>query len=173
MKNTTLVTTIGICLLFSCNNDNKVNEKNNESYTVIKQDGQEKLVTTDYDEAIVQASDLPEKATQFLKNNFGSETIQNSIKEKDVNGDEYKIQLSNGIKIDFDANGDWKEIKSEVANQSIGAIFLPQVTRDYLTKNHPQIEIKSVDKDAKGIDIELSNNIDLKFDLNGNFLRKD
>lgn len=164
---------LGLIVIVACSDDKKITNNNNESYTVIEENGQEKMVTTDYDEAIIQSADLPEKASQFLKNNFGSETIQNSIKENDIRGDEYKVQLSNGIKIDFDANGEWKEVKSEVANQSVGALFLPQVTRDYLAKNYSNIGIKSVDKDNKGIDVELNNDIDLKFDPSGNFIRID
>ena len=91
------------------------------------------------------------------------------IKEKNISGDEYKVQLSNGIKVDFDMNGEWTQVEAGVANQSVGSLFLPQISRDYLNKNYSEIGIKSIDKDSRGIDVELLNNIDLKFDLNGNF----
>ncbi|MBQ0147855.1 MAG: PepSY-like domain-containing protein [Flavobacteriaceae bacterium] len=144
-----------------------------QTYTEIEDNGQQKVETVDTDETIVQNTDLPNEAQNFIKNNFGSETIQSVLKEANISGDEYKVQLGNGIKLEFDANGQWKDVKAEVANQSVGALFLPQVTRDYLTQNYPNIGIKSVERDAKGIDIDLLNNIDLKFDTNGNFLRID
>ncbi|MBF0597541.1 PepSY-like domain-containing protein [Faecalibacter rhinopitheci] len=144
-----------------------------QTYTEIEDNGQQKVETVDTDETIVQNTDLPNEAQNFIKNNFGSETIQTVLKEANISGDEYKVQLGNGIKLEFDANGQWKDVKAEVANQSVGALFLPQVTRDYLTQNYPNIGIKSVERDTKGIDIDLLNNIDLKFDTNGNFLRID
>lgn len=157
--------------IFSCNSTQEY--KTNDSYTVVKEDGQQKAVTTDNDEVVVQQTDLPQSAQNFIKQNFGSEIIQNVIKESDVSGDEYNIQLSNGIKINFDANGEWKEVKAGVANQSVDASFLPQASREYLKKNYPEIGIKSIDRDATGIDVELLNNVDLKLDSNGNFLRID
>lgn len=144
-----------------------------QTYTEIEDNGQQKVETVDTDETIVQNTDLPNEAQNFIKNNFGSETIQTVLNEANISGDEYKVQLGNGIKLEFDANGQWKDVKAEVANQSVGALFLPQVTRDYLTQNYPNIGIKSVERYAKGIDIDLLNNIDLKFDTNGNFLRID
>ena len=165
---------IPIMGLISCTDKKEIVVDPNESYTVVKENGEEKVVSKDTDETIINAGNLPEKSNQFLKNNFGSETIQNVVKEANINGDEYKVQLSNGVKVDFDANGDWKQVEAGIANQSVGALFLPQITRDYLNKNYPEIGIKSIDKDEKGIDIELlQNNVDLKFDTNGKFLKID
>jgi len=144
-----------------------------QTYTEIEDNGQQKVETVDTDESIIQNTELPDTAQKFIKQNFGSETIQNVIKEADTMGDKYKVQLGNGIKVEFDANGEWKEVKAELANQSVGALFLPQTMRDYLNKNYPDIGIESVDRDGKGIDVELLNNVDLKFDTNGNFLRID
>ena len=144
-----------------------------QTYTEIEANGTQKVETVDRDESLIQENQLPDTAQKFIKNNFGSESIQNIIKEANRMGDEYQVQLSNGIKIEFNANGEWKEVKSELPNQSVGSIFLPQVTRDYLSKNYADIGIKSVDLDAKGIDVELLNNVDLKFDTNGNFIRID
>lgn len=144
-----------------------------QTYTEIEENGQQKIETTDSDETLLQSNNLPQNAQMFIKQNFGSENVQSVVKENDSSGDEYKVQLSNGIKIEFDANGEWKEVKAELANQSVGALFLPQVTRDYLSTNYPNIGIESVDRDAKGIDVELLNKVDLKFDTNGNFLRID
>ncbi|HEY4538524.1 MAG TPA: PepSY-like domain-containing protein [Faecalibacter sp.] len=149
------------------------NSETKQTYTEIEDNGTQKVETVDRDESLIQENQLPENAQKFIKNNFGSESVQNIIKEKNVTGDEYKVQLGNGIKIEFNANGEWKEVKAELPNQSVGALFLPQVTRDYLSKNYPDIGIESVDQDAQGIDIELLNKVDLKFDPQGNFLRID
>jgi len=166
-----IVTTLIISSVVMLSCQSKTETK--QTYTEIEENGQQKVETLDRNESIVQNTQLPDAAQKFIKNNFGSETVQNIIKEADATGDEYKVQLGNGIKIDFDANGEWKEVKAELANQSVGALFLPQNIRDYLTKNYPEIGVESVDRDARGIDVELLNNIDLKFDNNGNFLRID
>lgn len=170
MKNIFLsILTISSFTMISCQSKSETKQ----TYTEIEENGHQKVEVSDSNEMVVQNTDLPQSAQTFIKQNFGSETIQNVIKETEASGDEYKVQLSNGIQIDFDANGQWKEVKAGVASQSVGALFLPQVTRDYLSENYPEINIESVERDAKGIDIELQNNTDLKFDTNGNFLRID
>lgn len=169
MKKIMLATlVISSMAMYSCQSKSE-----KQTYTEIEENGQQKIETTDSDETLVQTNNLPQNAQMFIKQNFGSETLQSVIKENDRKGDEYKVQLSNGIKIEFDANGEWKEVKAELANQSVGALFLPQITRDYLSTNYPNIGVESVDRDVQGIDVDLLNGIDLKFDTNGNFLRID
>lgn len=161
-------------LMFSCSKEKQQSQQNNESYTVVKENGDEKVVTTDRDEEIINSADLPDKANQFLKNNFGSEIIKNTTKELDKSGNEFKVQLSNGIKIDFDTNGEWKKVEAGLKDQSVGTIFLPQIARDYLKQNYPEIGVQSIERDERGIDVELlQQNVDLKFDTNGKFLRID
>lgn len=172
-KSIIVLLTGGLVIFASCSNDKKLNESTNESYTVIKENGQEKVVTADHDEVVMQGSDLPQNAQTFVKQHFGSETIQSSIREKENDGDEFKVQLSNGIKLEFDVTGKWKKVEAGLNNQSVGALFLPQTTRDYLSKNYQNIGIESAEQDAKGIDVDLLNGVDLKFDTNGNFVRID
>ncbi len=115
---------------------------------------------------------LPKMAENFIQNHFSDETIQSVIKERDSSGDEYKVQLSRGIQLEFDVNGEWKEVKSVMVNQSIVTSFIPDSITQYLTQNYSNLDLKSVEKDHKGYSIEFfQHDFEVKFDLNGNFLR--
>ncbi|KAA6225034.1 MULTISPECIES: PepSY-like domain-containing protein [unclassified Campylobacter] len=48
--------------------------------------------------------------------------------------------------------------------------FLPQKAMNYIQRNYPNTFIKDIDFEGYGWEVELSNNLDVYFDRNGNFL---
>ncbi len=67
----------------------------------------------DDDNSDLNVESLPLSARQFLKDNFPDITCS-SVKRGDKNEEAiYKIQLSNGVSIDFNESGYWLKIKSE------------------------------------------------------------
>ena len=142
-------------------------------YTVLQDNGQEKTVTLDHDETIVALTNFPVKAQDFIKQNFSNSDIYYSIKEVDRSETKYKTQLKDGTKIEFDVNGDWKEVKNGM-NKPIPTKFFPGNISKYIQKNYPKIDVNKIEKDAKDKEIKvelIQNNLDLKFDLNGNFIK--
>ncbi|MEG0695528.1 PepSY-like domain-containing protein [Algoriella sp.] len=142
-------------------------------YTVLQDNGQEKTVTLDHDETIVALTNFPVKAQDFIKQNFSNSDIYYSIKEVDRSETKYKTQLKDGTKIEFDVNGDWKEVKNGM-NKPIPTKFFPENISKYIQTNYPKIDVNKIEKDAKDKEIKvelIQNNLDLKFDLNGNFIK--
>jgi len=122
------------------------------------------------------ASVLPQNAQDFITSNFGSETIQKADKEDkwfswDKN-EMYEVHLSNGIKLDFNKNGEVTEIDSR-DNAPIPVAAIPDEIRTYIEKNHSGAEIISWEKDNDEQEVELSDGTDLEFDINGKFLKMD
>ena len=142
-------------------------------YTVLQDNGQEKTVTLDHDETIVALTNFPVKAQDFIKQNFSNSDIYYSIKEVDRSETKYKTQLKDGTKIEFDVNGDWKEVKNGM-NKPIPTKFFPENISKYIQTNYPKIDVNKIEKDVKDKEIKvelIQNNLDLKFDLNGNFIK--
>lgn len=164
-KITILLLAVSFATIYSCETKREtVNE------TVVPATGE----VLDRDESLVQTSDLPQTANDFITQNFGSETVQSVVKEKNtLGGDDYKVILSDGTKIDFDADGNWQDVENE-SGKSIGLDYVPASIATYLTQNYPEIGVKSISRDKKEIEVNLlQTDVDLKFDLNGNFLRID
>lgn len=55
----------------------------------------------------------------------------------------------------------------------INSSDLPQVILDYIAQNYPNASIEEVELEDGEYEIELSNDVDLCFDLQGNYLGKD
>ena len=160
---------ISLIGLQSCNNtDNK-----KETYQEIEENGTVKTETVDRNEQLLKEDELPESVRNFITQNFANAQIQNALHEKNnLEGDEYKVQLTDGTKIEFDQGGNWEEVKKE--KETIGKLtFLPTPLTDYIKNNYPADGVEKVEKKAQGYEVDLyPSDVELKFDQNGNFVSK-
>lgn len=145
------------------------------AYVVLQDNGQQKTVNIDPNESVISANNLPVNAQNFVSKNFGNMEFVHAIKEVDRNITTYNIQLKDGTKIEFTDNGDWIEVKNGLG-KAIPNKFFPENIKKYLQTKYPKVDAKSIDMDTKDKEIKvelLQNNVDLKFDLNGNFIKID
>lgn len=118
------------------------------------------------------ASQIPEKARQTISQNFTS-AISVVKTEKDMGRiDEYEVVLTDGTEIEFEANGDWKNINTP-NNIAIPSGLIPTAIAGYVAEKHAGALIVGIEKEKKGYDVELSNGVDIQFDLQGNFVKYD
>lgn len=114
---------------------------------------------------------LPSIAKDFVSINFAESNPVNVLKDTEVFDVEYEVRFDDGLKIEFDKNGEWKEIKNEIDCLTFG--FLPENIGIYLENNHNRFCIKEIKREFKGFKVELTNDIEVVFDKNGNFKRYD
>lgn len=124
-------------------------------------------------ESIINAADLPKSADTFVTTYFPNATYQTIKKQNraDNDGTVYDVFLTNGFEIDFDANGNWIDIDGN--HQAIPVELIPEKINTYVTANYANIFVTAIDNEPTYTEVELSNNIDLIFDLQGNFVRID
>ena len=115
----------------------------------------------------VTFAQLPQKAQQFINKHFSSVGFL-SAKQDDG---EYEVMLKDGTKIEFTLQGDWKDVDCHV--RAVPAALVPAGIAQYVKTNFPNNAIVKIDKKYNGYDIELENDLELKFDKNGNFLYAD
>jgi len=119
----------------------------------------------------VQNQDLPKKVKDFLNQYYPNATIAAyEVKTIPAIGKKYEVKLNNGAEIDFDSNGNWEEISDK---QGVPDTLIPTSIKSYVSKNYQGTKIESIDKERNKIKVELINDLDLEFDLKGNFLRID
>ena len=120
----------------------------------------------------IQVNELPENVKSFIKQHFKNETVSYVIKEEEfLVIDEYKVSLSDGTEIEFNKNGNWKEISNKT--KGIKTSVIPTKILNYCTKSFPNTNIKKIEKSRWKYEVELSNDLDLEFDSDGNFKRID
>ena len=119
-------------------------------------------------EETIQPTDLPADASSYITTHYAGQQILQVVKERDDLRLYYFVYLNNGTKLEFNREGEIREIEGSTA---IPATALPVLIVSYVETNYPGTFIKAWQIDDTSQDVELSNNSRLEFDKNGNFLR--
>lgn len=159
-----------VALLFACNNPNKQAENidNNPTGGIAEGSSDGPIPANN------PADILPHTAKQFIETHFPNATILHVENKQSpvTDGTVFDVDLSDKTEIDFDKDGEWREISTE-GNVEIPIVVLPLQVQEYIKANYAGQAIKSIDKDIDDMSVELKNDVDLVFDLNGKFLRVD
>ena len=112
-------------------------------------------------------SETPGQIISYINAHFPKSEIISVKKDKEVLKTEYKVKLNTMVELEFDGNFSIKKIESKSAlPQSV----VPEKIVAYIHKNYPNNKILEWKKEKKGQKIELDNDIDVVFDLNGKFM---
>ena len=119
------------------------------------------------DDTPIPVDQLPEAARTFVQTNFKDQKIVYA--EKDWNS--FECRLADGTKIEFTKKGAWKKIDRK--NVAVPAALVPENIQKYVKDNFAGCTVTKIDKERYGYDIELSNDIDLKFNFQGALIGMD
>lgn len=122
-------------------------------------------VTSMADDRMIPVSQLPAAVKTFVANNFPGKNIAYAEKDVEFMGTKYEVMLNDGAKIDFDKKGNWDKVDCET--YAVPAALIPASIAQYVKTNFPGTIIIKIDKERYGYDIELSNDIELKFNQSG------
>ena len=114
------------------------------------------------DDTPIPVEQLPAEAKTFVQTNFQGHKI--IYAEKDWNS--YECRLDDGTKIEFNKKGNWKKVDCNNMT-AVPAGVVPITIQEYVKANFPGTLITKIDKERYGYEIELSNDIDLKFNYQG------
>ena len=122
----------------------------------------------------VEMNTLPTVAKDFVNTNFAGIEILNIEKFAPAksNGVMYKVNFKNGSEVEFDESGNWIKVEA-TGNGTIPTGFISTAILTYIATNYTNIGINQIEKIASGFEVELTNDVDLIFDVNGNFVRVD
>ena len=117
---------------------------------------------------------LPSKANTFLSAKFkGANIVKLSKVNDNQTKKEFEVILDNGIKVEFDKDGNWVEIEAVKDDGTIPNEFVPAKILAYVTLNYPNLGVNSIEIEDDGYEIELTDGTDLDFDLEGDFIKID
>ncbi|MBZ0242130.1 MAG: PepSY-like domain-containing protein, partial [Bacteroidales bacterium] len=124
----------------------------------------------DPDEVVLTDAEIPAEIKTYVSTYFPSNTIVKAVKETDDNVITYDIDLSGDIDLEF--NSSFQIIGIDADTQLPDAV-VPQAILTYVSQNYPNNFIISWELEAGFQYVELNNDIELKFDLNGVFISVD
>ena len=113
------------------------------------------------DDRPVPVQSLPAAAKQFVAANFPGATIVYAAKDDG----KYETTLSTGAQVDFTRKGAWDKVDCHTV--AVPAAIVPAAIAAYVKASFPNTVITKIDKERYGYEIELSNDIELKFNHAG------
>ena len=115
----------------------------------------------------IPAGKLPQPAQTFLAQTFPGTNVLSV--ERD--GLKYDVYLMDGTSLEFRHSGNWHEVDCQ--KKPVPENIIPMPIQTYVTTNFPLCFVVKIKQERRGYEVELSNDLELKFDKNGNFIYAD
>lgn len=129
-------------------------------------------LTAERSDVYVNTAALPQAILSYISTNYPNNTITEAEVEDSNN---YEVELNNGTELIFDQQGNFLGVDDDddddFGDEDIAPEDLPANIRNFVTTYFPGVTIDEAEKENNGnFEIELSNDVELIFDANGNFL---
>lgn len=120
---------------------------------------------------IISPEELPAAAQAFVTQYFPDQTISYAKKEIDHLRTNYEVRLDDGTEISFTSKGEWDKVERHY--QAVPAALIPANIAAAIQERFPNATVVKIDKERSGYDIELNNDLELKFNKNGRLVSID
>ena len=109
----------------------------------------------------IEFGELPAAAQNFIKTDFQDLTVSFVTKDTELLDTTYEVNFTNGLKIEFNSKGEWREISNSLSQ--IESKYIPQQIQKSVSARWPEAGYKKIERDRHGYEIELTNRLELKF----------
>jgi len=120
------------------------------------------------DDKPIQVTQMPQPAQQFIKQHFADSKVALAKMESDFFYKSYEVIFTNGNKVEFGKNGNREEVNCKYT--SVPTAIIPTTIQKYVTTNYPDTRVLKIERDKKEYEVQLSNRVELKFDLKFNLI---
>lgn len=126
----------------------------------------------DYDETeeVIPVGEIPSEITTYINTHFPSNSVVSAIMETEGTIVTYDITLTDSVELEFNSLFEIIAIDSEV---QLPDSVIPQAILNYVTQNYPNNFIVAWELETNGQQIELNNDVELIFTLDGVFVGVD
>ncbi len=119
-------------------------------------------------EQLISFEQIPVNAQVVVNQAFANDEISYVSMEKEGFQTEYNIHFASGAKIEFDKNGELKNVDCQL--EPVPEQLIPQAVRDYVAAKFPKQFIKEWGTDDRRWKAELNSGLELIFDKKFNFV---
>ncbi len=120
------------------------------------------------DDRVIPTQQLPAAAQTFVQNTFPGKGIAYATIDRDFGKTTYDVRLNDGTEVDFDSKGTWDKV--DCGFSAVPAQLVPTAIANYVKANYAGATIVKIGKERHGYDIELSNDLELKFNKQGQLI---
>lgn len=111
---------------------------------------------------------VPVQATAFIDQYFPESSVVLVEIENDEGTREYSVWLNDGTKIEFDMQGNWKRVGRK--KTGVPSILIPDTIMQYVKTHYPNNVVTKFSKKEYGYKLELSDDMDLRFNKQYQFI---
>jgi hypothetical protein len=111
---------------------------------------------------------IPQQSQAFIYKYFSSCSIVLVEIEDEEDGREYSVWLNDGTRIEFDLQGNWKRVARK--KSGVPLTLIPNTIQQYVKTNYPNDVVTKFSKKDYGFKLELSDDMDLRFNKQGQFI---
>ena len=116
----------------------------------------------------VEVNALPATAKHFLKTKFPNSDVVYAVKDVDFASVEYKVMLSEGIVIEFNKRGEWKEIDGK--GKPLSEAVLPEVVRKMVQQKFSGTVVTCISLDKDNYEVKLNNGLEVELTSSGKII---
>lgn len=109
----------------------------------------------------IKIEKMPVAAQEFIAEYFPGQSVAVAKKEGSFIELNYDVIFTNGNKVEFDRKGVWTNVDCRYGFVPQGII--PAPIAEYVKNNFPDSEVKKIEKENRRYEVELSGDIELKF----------
>lgn len=111
---------------------------------------------------------IPVQARAFIDQYFPESSVVLVEVENEDGVQEYSVWLNDGTKIEFDMQGSWKRVGRN--KTGVPASLIPDAIKQYVKTHYPNDVVTKFSKKDYGYKLELSDDMDLRFDHQCKFI---
>lgn len=123
------------------------------------------------DDKPIKVNQLPTNSQQFIQKHFNGIEISYAKVDNDILDKSYEVIFVNGDKVEFSKNGEWKDVSCKYSQVPNGIV--PKEILNFVLQKHQGQKILKIDRDTRDYELELSNGLEIKFDLKFNIIGYD
>ena len=116
---------------------------------------------------MISPDKLPAQAKQFVAANFNGVNVLSVQRD----GLGYDVILHDGTSLEFSHNGQWTKVDCGLNPLPVGVF--PANIAQYVSANFPANYATKIKYDDRRYEVDMNNNLELRFDKNGMFIGAD
>ena len=110
-------------------------------------------------------SEMSAEARNFIEQTFPGVKVAFVESYFGIFGSSYEVSFNTGDEVKVTTTGEWKEIKCK--SMTFPESLIPAFVKTYLDENFPNVKIEKIEKYKKYVEVELANNVEIKFNYEG------
>ena len=120
---------------------------------------------------VITYDQLPQNAKIFIEKYFSTSKTAYVSYDPEIFDSSYSVTFVSGDAIEFDSKGQWKEVKCVAI--AMPQDLIPTNVQPYLNANLPEVAVKKIEKNKRGVELTLANGMELKFNNEGAIIEID